>query len=131
VLGVDLLEANEEGVFLQEEQLAAIDTALNTTAGELATAQTAAQTAQAAEQAALTAQQTAEGTVAATLAALDALGPTVAAAIAVTDKVAAVKSLLAAKIANLPAGIKGNDNDVVDPENDGWSAKEKELANQI
>lgn len=132
VLGVEQLEGDEQGVYMNETQLEAIEATINTNASELATAQTNLQTATAAQTAAETAQQTAEATVAATLAALDAIGPTVAAATDATAKVAAVKTLLAAKIAVAPVGTLKQDSTQTQTEpGDGWDEATTKMANNL
>ena len=132
VLGVEALEGDEQGVYMNETQLETIEATINTNAGELATAQTNLQTATAAQTAAETAQQTAEATVAATLAALDAIGPTVAAATGATAKVAAVKTLMAAKIAVAPVGTLKPDSAQSQTETgDGWDETTLKMVNNL
>lgn len=130
LLGVEQLESNDEGVFLNEEQLGTIDQTLNTNESELASAQTQMQEAVTAREAAETAQQTAEGTVASTLAALNELGPTVAAAPDATAKVAAIQTLLAAKVAQAPEAIHADDTQE-EQVSDGWTPEQKALVDQI
>lgn len=130
LLGVEQLESNDEGVFLNEEQLGTIDQTLNTNESELASAQTQMSEAATARAAAEAAQQTAEGEVASTLAALNELGPTVAAAPDATAKVAAIQTLLAAKIAKAPVAILADDTQE-EQVSDGWTPEQKALVDQI
>lgn len=130
LLGVEQLESNDEGVFLNEEQIGMFEQTLNTNESELASAQTQMQEAVTAREAAETAQQTAEGTVASTLAALNELGPTVAAAPDATAKVAAIQTLLAAKVAQAPEAIHADDTQE-EQVSDGWTPEQKALVDQI
>ena len=130
LLGVEQLESNDEGVFLNEEQLGTIDQTLNTNESELASAQTQMSEAATARAAAEAAQQTAEGEVASTLAALNELGPTVAAAPDATAKVAAIQTLLAAKVAKAPVAILADDTQE-EQVSDGWTPEQKALVDQI
>jgi len=94
-LKVEKLESTEEGVFFNETQLEAIEAEL----ARVATAETARTEAETARDNAIAAQTAAAN-------AFDTLDATVAAATTPEAKLAAIKTLLAAKPAEKPAGVK-------------------------
>jgi peptidoglycan hydrolase CwlO-like protein len=144
-LSVEQLEGDEQGVFLNEEQLGAIEATLNAKAEELeakekAIADQAAAvkaqeeavvSAEKAREAAEAAQKAAEGEVASTLTALNSIGPTVASATDATAKVAAVKAIVAAKISQNPTGVLKSDTVPVEGEFDGWTESQQEMLNEL
>jgi len=144
-LGVDQLEGDAQGVYLNEEQLGAVETALNAKAEaleakekELADSAAALQAQQDAAAAAETAREAAEAAsnasaaeVASTLAAMDSIGPSVASAADATAKVAAVKAIVAAKISQSPTGALKPDAAPVEKESDGWSHSQQEMVNNL
>lgn len=143
-LGVDQLEGDEQGVYLNEEQLGAVETALNAKAtaleakekelAESAVALKAAQDTAAAavvdKEAAVAASDASAQEVASTLAAMDSIGPTVASAADATAKVAAVKAIVAAKISQSPTGALKGDPAPVE-ESDGWSESQKGMVGNL
>jgi protease-4 len=138
VLGVDQLEGDEQGVYLNEEQLGALEATLNANASALAeterqltASQQAATAAEEARAAAETAQQAAESEVSAVLTAMNSIGPTVANAADATAKAAAVKAIVAAKISQSPTGALKTDPAPVEKESDGWSNSQQEMVNNL
>ncbi len=97
-LKVDKLESSDEGVYLNEDQLAVIDQEIEARA------------------AADTARTTAENSLTSANTALDSIDETVSTAATIAEKVTAIKALLAAKPGSKPAGTKGADQH---PTNDG------------
>lgn len=144
-LGVDQLEGDEQGVYLNEEQLGAVEATLNAKAEaleakekELADSAAALQAQQDAAAAAETAREAAEAAstassaeVASVLAAMDSIGPSVASAADATAKVAAVKAIVAAKISQSPTGALKTDAAPVEKESDGWSHSQQEMVNNL
>lgn len=99
VLKVDKLEASAEGVYLNEDQLSAIDQDL------------------AAHARAETARTTAETSLTNATTALDSIDESVRNADTIENKVAAIKTLLASKPGSKPAGVQGKKDN--DPKDDG------------
>lgn len=94
VLKVDKLESNDEGIYLNEEQLSAIDQELNARA-QAETARSQAETA----------RTTAETALSNAMAELDSIGDTVSAAENIAAKVTAIKTLIAQKPGAKPSGV--------------------------
>ena len=116
VLNVDNLEASEEGVFLNEEQLEAIDNQIAqiaTLEGDVANEKQNVITAQ-------TERDTARTDLTNAISSFDAIDPTIKAAETPEAKVQAIRTLLAAKPGAAPAG----NLDKKDPVNSGvdWEA---------
>ncbi|MGQ7868718.1 Clp protease ClpP [Sunxiuqinia sp. sy24] len=99
VLTVDKLESEDEGVFLNEEQLESID-------GQLAQVDTLTNERNTAHEERDTANSERETAIAA----FDAIDPTVAAAEGYEAKEAAIRTLLAAQPGDTPPGAQGGDN---------------------
>lgn len=99
LLKVEKLEGSDEGAYLNEQQLEAIEQAL------------------VARDQAVTARSTAETSLTNATTALDSIGESVSKADSIENKVSAIKTLLASKPGSKPAGTQGNK----DPEvtNDG------------
>lgn len=102
VLKVEKLESSNEGVFLNEEQLGAIEQDL----GARAQADTA--------------RSTAETSLTNATTALDSIDVSVKNAVTIENKVAAIKTLLARKPGSKPAGVQGKKDPEVKDEGVDW-----------
>ncbi len=107
-LKVDKLESTEEGIFLNETQLEAVETEL----GRIPAAETARTEAE-------TARDTAVNELTAATAAIDAIDTTVSDAKTPAEKAAAIKALLAAKPGVKPAGAQTNEDPAAGKLTDG------------
>jgi len=137
VLNVEALEATEEGVFLNEEQLEVVDsqiaqidtltnehaTAIDAVTAELATANESVTAVTAERDAARTELTNA-------LDPFNAIDPTIASAATPEAKVQAIRTLLAAKPGTAPTGTLEN-SDPVENAFDGFSAEEKEITKNL
>lgn len=119
-LGVDSLEAVDEQVSLNEEQLQLIEDSL--TSNDQAV-QNEIQQAVTERDNAVSAKTTAEESLQNTIAEIDAIDPTVAAAKTPEEKAAAIRALLSAKPGAKPEGTKGKeDPEAQQPKDADWDA---------
>lgn len=129
VLNVEELQATEDGVFLNEEQLELVDNQIahiDTLTAQIAegneAANVAAIEAQRALDLATTERDTARTELTNAISAFDAIDATIAAAETPEAKVAAIRTLLAAKPGTQPAGNLENKDEVLEEVN--WEAIE-------
>jgi signal peptide peptidase SppA len=110
VLKVDKLEsADDKGVYLNEDQLAALEAELTANAASISSANTAKTAAETAKQTAEAAKKVAEDSLTAANAELDKIDASVAGAKTITEKVSAVKTKLAEKPGAGASNPKGED----------------------
>jgi len=109
VLKVEKLESSDEGVFLNEEQLLALDQEMAARI-QSDTARTQAETA----------RSTAETALANAISELNAIGVTVSAAENIAAKVTAIKTLLAQKPGAKPSGVQGRRDPEIKDEGVDW-----------
>jgi hypothetical protein len=113
-LNVESLESSEEGVFLQEEQLQTIETALEANQQIVSERDTAIQERDSANQS----LQTVQAELASAYDPLNAIDPTIASAETTEAKVSAIRTLLAAKPAVAPVQTLGQQDNNVTAEED-------------